>query len=305
MTAQKLGRYLDAIQYQIQMIQVLSNRPDIVDFPPDIEKAMQWAIGAATPIYVSPDISDALSDIMGEIDIALEIRPDDAPASNGFAYLGGDRWPLEADGFAIGQCRAIAWTVKSTHDRALVYFFGDEPNGTTSSAWRQVLDVLDIAFDTTFEEQRQLLHMVPLSERTTEHNRTEYALRVVEFTYIKALWAFMKQRIAVKTLGGFDRATRRNLPRAYRGEDFVSVIHLRALDYGTRKPPEGEHGSIGVRYIRRPHWHTYNCQGKGKKCIYDNQHYDERAELRMLDAIVCGPADAPLKNGTKLLAVVR
>lgn len=327
-------RYLEAMEAQITLARYYETKST---FPirRAQEKIMEKRIldmtasllMLANPIYVSPDVADALWDSMGDIDhVSLALHPTDAPCQYGFAYIGGEEWPLanQVTGFT-STAKAVSWAVEDDgvwitvygrsfeHDRPmpgddklqmndlLTYKFGD-PLIQAADASADSLSTDD--YKRSYIDTDGKMQTISLTREEAYDAILEQQLTALR--YLAAIWLFMKQRIAAQGRGGIDRATRRRIPQDYTGSDFVNIVYLRATDRQQRRSRATGTGSKWThRSIRRAHWHNYWCEGKTPNCDYNQEHIDRRLEPRFVQATVCGPEDAPLKAGTKLFAVVR
>lgn len=333
-------RYLTAIEHQLELAR-LYDKMDPTKFAKQYvsdvraaatHKAMMTMVSShlllANPIYVAPEVADALSDSMADIDhVSLALYPTDAPCQFGFAYIGGDEWPLD-NSFTdfTSTCRAVSWAVEPNNNSAWYVLYGRsfQPNMPIPGA-DDKLQINDIGFytfgvplvqaaDANAERvakdgyTRGYLDEAGVAHTVVVSSEDAYPLlfqaQLTALRYLSAIWLFMKQRIAAQSEGHMDRAIRRRLPSAYAGSELVSIVHLRAIDT-KRKPPKNSGSKWRMRSIRRAHWHNYWCEGKSARCDYEERHSEPRLEPRFLQATVCGPDDAPLKAGAKLFAVVR
>lgn len=316
------GRYLEALEAQVTLARYYDKggKGVLTGAVADLASSV---CKLANPIYIAPEVADALDDAMGTVDLQMALYRQDAPCEYGFAYIGGEEWPYAdlATGFTA-TCRAIAWAVNDEEADFILFGRSFQPayptsadnslqiNGILQYRWGvPLIQAADAIADLLMAEGRNIRGALSLTGKLYTAEETREALfehQIAHLRYCAAVWTFMKQRIAARSHGNVDRAARRRLPDSYKGSDFVSIVHLRAIAHPKRETPNGEPGGKWtVRSIRRAHWANRWCEGKSKQCDYGGQHSEPRLEPRFIQATVCGPEGAPLKGGTKLFAVVR
>lgn len=330
-------KYLDTIENQIDLIQFYGDRRNAMVREGAYGRERE-SLGAtisamllqAAPFYVSPEISDLLDDAMGSLDPNdTRLYRTDFPTEYGFVWMGGEEWPYSYKTMAgFSQTfRGFAWAAPANAAKALIFTFGASfkvGQPTSADKLTQAIDYIRYEYGTPIRDvERQTAEALDTgpdelpheyldvdgSLRTIAISREDYKRAISQVSresllYTAAVLKFMGQRIASQTEQLLPRANRRRLPEAYKGGQFISIVHLRAIDRQQVPPKPGDH-RIGIRYIRRAHWHSYWCGGKSKQCLYEETHGDLRLEPRFVEATVCGPDGAPLKETSKLFAVIR
>lgn len=290
---------------------------------------------AANPVYVSSELADMLQDSLAEFPDGVKLYEDSIPIEVGYASLEGDGWVINGltpAGFQH-DVRALLWARSTTGQGAYLAAFGTSRHPDGEPTPLQVLYTDFWTFGSSADDDGEYRDRLAEPDAQTQYNYwdvdendngvlrkmtvsehealTKQYLRDIQFRrYAMMLWTFMSQKLVTLREGGQDRPTRRRVERERPDMvgRIVQVVELRAKEHNRSMPKNTGEGSertpISVRYIRRGHWHKYWCQGKGKGCLHRG-HTEPRLEPRWIDSTVCGPDDAPLKEGSKLYAVVR
>jgi len=294
------------------------------DIPEDVpaEQILDWGevllrleshrVGAATPIWVAPDM-------MPVVEAAAETFPkwplevSDLPEYQGFVVLPRSRLFVDRNGQRIGF-RAFAWSMTSpkTHpgtpggevafvDRGdepleasngillTLYSDRDEPldEGLQAERLRRQMPKWVLVHFTTWAWGQVSLHADEVREG---YEGPDLDLSISRF--MQSLWALMKQEITVTTEGKPPRQLRRRWER----EDLVipttKIVNLRRRHYD-REPVLGEPGSVEWthRWLVDSYWARRNTLD-GVKIVRVQGH-------------VKGPEGLPLVVKTKIERLIR
>lgn len=259
------------------------------------------------PYYVSADIVRTLQASLPTLPLTTTLSEDLLPSPVGFVYLEkgyslrythlGLDIPLQGFGWRVAEA------TRDEKARLVLMFYGPaynpkEPNAADGQ-WQSSGFYVG-KFDETLEQAMSSMYDAWRSDGVPSEN-TDRVLSELAFVY--AFLHFVNQRVVSLGESRAPREVRRRVERSGRQVPLIRTILLRARET-TRSQREEGSGSWSVRSIRRAHWHHYWCGGKSSECLAPG-HVDTRLELRWVEATVCGPEDAPLKEQAKLFAVVR
>lgn len=280
--------YMEALRVQLSALQWISGLPGFA--------APALAAGArvASPVFVAPWVVQSVSDAAAGVpeDVTLEDR--DLPVASGFA-LAADPSVFtmyvkqsndEVSYAGPFEVVWILWHTTIVPDR----LFPAIPRGA-----RGVLVQMHGTGPQIGPEADDLLHNAiwfwPFGD-----NPDGFALPTTEARLAYALWAFMRERrITSVTRRGIDRPLRRQAERSgWTQEPIIQVIELRAQEARHVAPPDGVRAPVEwtCRWAVRGHWRRRISAGGGVVAVPVMPHMK-------------GPKDKPLRNATKLLAVVR
>lgn len=134
-------------------------------------------------------------------------------------------------------------------------------------------------------------HRAQLNGTTPDGTETWHDYNDFENALLGAFLLWVKQRQVIYTTRHADRGTRRRMESSahkpqHEQEAEINLVELRARDYISREPKDGEESSIeySCRWLVRAHWHKYHC-GPGRTVI----------QSKYVESYIKGPDDKPLK----------
>lgn len=297
--------------------------------PEAITELVAGLLESASPYYVSRSIAQMLQDALPSVPDDTSLLPHDLPSRAGYVYIdephgwpvpvitpGGYQHFLKSFLFASGQvedskginviCFGYS-TQPGRHGRLGGNDFTGQGRlawqvwGSTDTVAHNTVNIMesekftevqgaDSTFGYTYIDVHKPYYKrvdVPVPEYTGMVDSLEYHLRKM----VAAVIHFMGQRIVKHVTHHPSRAVARRLP-AHVADPVVQVITLRTREYRSDDEATGER-EYHTRWIVRGHWRNqwYPSEGRHKP-IYVNPY-------------VKGPEGAPVKNATKLFAVVK
>lgn len=322
------ARAFEALERQAELLREYSNhargRPSsiISDYDPVNSRRVSSMISVCSPVYIAPDIVDALQGAMPTLPDNIPLRHEDLSMPAGFCWFGGRliSVPSHQETDVIDEWVGIMWAeaadgvfiipiIQKRHkdNRTSVspiqighftkWAYGE---AIDSDAWAMVADEYVKAIDSDAG-----VGVMNINPDTGEHSVVEvsrdalvanwYVSDILQRQWCYALWHFMQQRCVTRTRLMPNRAQRRRFEGYVEWTEppTIEVITLRRPEHKETQYRDESPREYNVRWVVSGHW---------RKQWYPSE---EVHKPKWIEAYLKGPEDAPLKNSTKLFAVTR
>lgn len=339
-----LEKQLETLRWYATPAAKIFTRLDMKEATDFVHEFTELAISQAEPYYVSREIKQMLVDALPSLPPETTVDWNDLPSPCGWVYF-EEPFPLPKTANGIDMpMNALAWgpvrrpkpTLESpywhkptTDEMVIGFAVYSTLNDREVKAGRDRERFMDAFGISTLSLQFSwFTYWAPGADVSSMHTsldaiRTANAENSYDLTEekiaqateraqtaenaIASLLHFIKQRFVGREHVRADRATARRFEKERNAEaPLIQTIILRAAEHrpNRRKDDDDPKGRWSVRSVRRAHWHNYWCGGKSADCL-DPGHATSELELRYVQATICGPDGAPVKDTTKLFAVVR